>query len=398
MRRLTPSRFAALLLCGAAAAPLPLLAQQGRARVTTADVPEQEPRPQAEPLRRPAVDPQLERVLSDWHQKTKDIKKLQGRHRRWTFESVFQVANVSSGKFYHEAPDRGRIDLEPEDVARLADADPAQDGVQIAQPGTQKLFTVKPDQPERWICDGEQILKVDDAAKTYEVVPIPPQHRGANIMDGPLPFLFGMPPEKAKQRYAMKLGASPDANSIYLVVTPLLADDAANWQRADVMLDAKTYLPTAVKLLDPSGNRVTLFSFGEHKVDAVNLLAFFPGGDPFKPSLLGYKQVQGQQPQPVALVNPEGKQVAGVPSVIGLGHDQAATVLKARGYQEVVYATDKAPSDPKLRWRVKSQSPAPGAAASPDQRIVLTLYVTEEDLRKAAEKKAAQKGEATPRN
>ncbi len=399
MRRFTPDRFIAFLLCGIAAVSTPALAQQtGRARVSaTAPAADQttgqEPRPTGETLRRPPDDPQLDRVLNDWYKNTRGIEKLQGTHRRFTFESTFQIVKVSAGKFYFEAPDKGRIDLEPLAETDLHDADPDTEGVQIPETSQNKLYTVKPDQPEQWICDGTQIMRIDNAARTYEVSTIPEEHRGMNIMDGPLPFLFGLPPEKAKERYAMTLVPLPSQpNSVYLVVTPLLRQDAANWQKADVLLDAKTFLPTAVKLLDPSGNRVTLFSFDDHKVNAVNLLAIFGAGDPFKPSLRGFKQVQTGTPQPVRVAEGKVEELNGMPAVVGLSHSDAQKTLLARGINPklVKFAMDSAPSDPKLRWHVKSQSPAPKAALQPGQSVVLTLYITQEDL----DKQQASKNQA----
>lgn len=397
MRRFTPDRFVALVLCGITAASSPAVAQEaGRARVTTtetapANAGAPEPRPMGQALRVPPADPQLDRVLQEWFDKTRDIHKLQGNHRRFTFEATFQVVKVSAGKFYFESPDKGRIDLAPEDEQKLEDADPKSEGVQIVESGQRKLYTLKPDQPEQWICDGTQIMRIDNAAKTYEVSTIPEEHRGKNIMDGPLPFLFGLPPDKAKQRYAMTLQPlPPERGVIYLVVTPLLQQDAANWQRADVMLDAQTFLPTAVKLLDPSGNRVTLFSFGDHQANKVNLLSWIGAGDPFKPALLGYKQVQSGAPQPLRLEDGKVAAIEGMPAVVGLSHSDAQKTLIARGFakKQIKFAMDTAPSNEKLKWHVKSQQPAPKAAVQPGQAIVLTLYVTQQDLDKERARKA----------
>ncbi|MGC1275821.1 MAG: PASTA domain-containing protein [Planctomycetaceae bacterium] len=398
MRRFTPDRFVALVLCGITAASSPAIAQEaGRARVTATEAAAeqptgQEPRPTGQALHRPPDDPQLDRVLNDWFQKTRGINKLQGDHRRYTYEATFQVVKVSEGKFYFEAPDKGRIDLEPVDEKSLKDSDPNAEGVQIPEAGQQKLFTLKPDQPEQWVCDGTQIMRVDNAAKTYEVSTIPKEHRGKNIMDGPLPFLFGLPPEKAKQRYAMTLQPlPPERGVVYLVVTPLLKQDAANWQRADVMLDARTYLPTAIKLLDPSGNRVTVFSFGDHQANKVNLISWIGIGDPFKPALIGYKQVQSGAPQPVRVAeNGKVEALTGMPAVVGLSHSDAQKTLTTRGFakEQIKFAMDTAPSNEKLKWHVKSQQPAPKAAVQPGQTIVLTLYVTQQDLDKERARKA----------
>jgi TIGR03009 family protein len=381
MRRLTRSKCAALFVCGLAAAPSPLAAQSGRARVQTETPPPQgaaprEARPQAQPLRVDPADIQLDALLKDWHQKTADIKRLQGEHRRWTYDKTFSVAKIAEGKFFYEGPDKGRIDLSP------VPPDPKNP---TTKDDAGNVYPLKADKPERWVCDGERVVRVDDDAKTYEVQPIPPQHQGANIMDGPLPFLFGLPPEKAKQRYDMTL-VKQDEKMAFLIVTPLQQQDAANWQRADVMLDKKTYLPKAVKLIDPAGTRVTVYSFGDIEINPTSILKIFTG-DPFKPVLLGYKQVQAPQAAGVQPLNLKGN-AKGLPTVVGLAHTEATRVLVARGYDPKAIKVQRGPltKNPKLRWCVADQSPPADADVKPGQQIVLTLYVSEEDLKKDAQK------------
>ncbi|HAD58541.1 MAG TPA: hypothetical protein DCG12_04810, partial [Planctomycetaceae bacterium] len=53
------------------------------------------------------------------------------------------------------------------------------------------------DIPQRWICDGKQLISIDDKQKEAQIHLLPPEMRGDNIMNSPLPFLFGLPPEKA---------------------------------------------------------------------------------------------------------------------------------------------------------------------------------------------------------
>lgn len=375
MRRLTRFRFASLLLCGLAAAPSPLAAQQGRARVQSAEtsrpqVPARESRPEAQPLHVEAVPPELEAVLTEWFGKTQGIKKLQGEHVRWTYDTVFTVAKISRGRFYYEGPDKGRIDVTPE---------PVQQNQTVKGPGG-IVFNVKPDTPERWVCDGEQILKIDEATKEYEVLPIPAEHRGANIMDSALPFLFGMPPAAAKQRYSMKL-VSRDETAVFLEIRPKKKVDAANWQRADVKLDAKTFLPTAVQLIDPAGNGITVFKFEETQVNPNKILEIFKG-NPFKPILIAYRQAQspaGGAAQPLDL---KGKPITGMPAVVGLQRAEALKVLGARGFKTVKVDPGPITDKPELSLCVAEQTPGPGADAKPGEAVQLTLYVTEEDIKK----------------
>ena len=249
MRRLTRRRFIPLAACGVAASGLLVpavapLAAQDAGRAAGGGL---EQRPTAAPLQMPAADPVLDPFLKAWHDRTRQIRKLEGTHYRWIYDLTFNVEMRSSGNFYYESPDKGRIDIEP--------IDPQKDTVPPAQG-----FSLKPDRPQKWVCDGKQILQINTADRTFESVPIPPQHQGANIMDGPLPFLFGMPPEKAKQRYDMKIVGQQNGQ-VFLKVLPRTPADAANWQKADVILNGTTFLPEAVQLLDPSGNKRTAYRF-----------------------------------------------------------------------------------------------------------------------------------------
>src|SRR5262249_32565747 len=103
---------------------------------------------------------------------------------------------------------------------------------------------------------------------------------------GPLPFLFGMKAEKAKLRYKLSLKKN-DGNEIWLEVLPRWKEDSANWSRATVIIEAKTYKPRAVKLLDPTGSE----SVHVFKKVVVNERRGFLDKDPFKPNLRGYKIV-----------------------------------------------------------------------------------------------------------
>ncbi len=362
MRRLTRQNFARLLPSGIlAAAGLPLLAglplaaqEPGRARVASAPaapggaLPE---RPAATPLQQTAVSPALEKVLVDWHRRTQGIGKLQGGHRRWTYDMTFMTEKRAEGKFFYEGPDKGRIDVTPVDP---------KDDRNPPKPG----FSLQIDQTQSWICDGASVLQIDAVAKTYEATAIPPQHQGQNIMDGPLPFLFGMPPEKAKQRYDIAL-VSETPQEVVLAIRPRWREDAANWQKADVRLAKATYLPTAVQLLDPAGTKQTVYSFGGVEINPSNIFDLFKGS-PFKPNLYGLKQVQNSAP-----VQPIGAE--GAPSMIGVRHDQAKQMLEARGYKVRIVRGPAAPN-PQVVFHVKEQFPLPKQAIEPGGTVTLTLF------------------------
>jgi hypothetical protein len=208
-------------------------------------------------------------------------------------------------------------------------------------------------------------MQVNDEEKTVEVFSIPPDARGENIMEGPLPFLFGMPAEKAKRRYVLTL-LKQDENQIWLGVKPRWQQDAANWKEAKVILNRDTYLPSAVMLVDPTGNLETVYSFRKLEANYKGkrpgiLQRIWPVKDPFKPDLDGYKLVKAAPPP------------SQVPSVVGLDWKEAQARLEKAGYTVKFKRGSPAPEEEKV-YKVYQQQPLPTQPPASGEPIVLTLY------------------------
>lgn len=294
---------------------LPLFAQQGA------------PRPQTPPrvaangggdqiiVTTPA---ELEAVLREWEQKTAIITRLRGAHQRYEYDEVFAVEKRAIGKFWYEAPDKGRIDFEP---APLTDTKTGKPLVSRKRNAAGQPYELQAEEPLTWNCDGKSIIQVEHDTKTYGVAEIAPQYQGENIMDSPLPFLFGMKADKIKQRYKLSLGqqngksGNDGRKKFHIVALPLLQADARNWQRAEVILDAEYCLPSAIRLIDPAGSKETVYVFplGGMKANEKWWI-----DDPFKMSLLGYKMVE----QMVA--PPPGQQQSAEEGIVPAGGSQPA--------------------------------------------------------------------------
>ncbi|HEY2251813.1 MAG TPA: hypothetical protein VGH74_12160 [Planctomycetaceae bacterium] len=234
-------------------------------------------RPQVQALQVAKPDPELEKVLKDWEKNTSLFKNLAGEFELIRYVPTFQVEKRAVGKFAHEAPDKGSY--EKQAVVISKGQKPGKEG-----------YKLESDDPERWVCTGTEVIKINDKDKTYEKMPIPPAAQGENMIEGPLPFLFGMKAERAKKRYKLKL-VKKDAQEIKLEVIPRTSQDSSNWEKAIVIIDAKKYIPTAVRLFDPTGGMTThIFKNVEINPGKTWLEIF--GANPFAPKLRGYTQVQ----------------------------------------------------------------------------------------------------------
>jgi len=313
-------------------------------------------RPQPQHLRISNINtlpPALLTVLNNWEQSGKQIDSLQGDHTRFVYDKVFAVEKRAEGEFYYEQPDKGRIDLK---AVRIGSKDKSRKLQKNGEP-----FSLQSDNPERWVCDGTKIIQINDVEKTYEEFVIPHQARGQNIMNGPLPFLFGMSANDAHQRYQLKLLKNTN-QVVQLHVKPRWRQDAANWREAYVNLDPKTYLPQAVMMVDPSGNLETVYTFANFKINGGRIrLPSFLRKDPFQPNLPDYTRVQSnpnaQPQQTVKGQNPQkGNAKNGkIPSVIGFDWKLARAVLEAKGFQ-VQFLKGLKANDPKQVYHVYQQT------------------------------------------
>lgn len=269
------------------------------------------PPAQAFRVQRPSLEVQT--MLAEWEDRTSKIKRMEGSFTKFSYDDVFLVEKRAVGKFCYEAPDRGAFEQEgsvPNGVKESRKLDPK----------TGKPYTIEADQDLRWVCDGEEIMIIKETEKEYESVGIPVEQRGLNIINTPLPFVFGMKADQAIQRYEIALNANSKLpNTIWLIVKPLWHNDQMEWKQADVLLDKKTFLPQAIRLLDPAGAKLTTYTFeaASLKVNQRSWSTWLTG-DPLKPNLRGYKKViapEGNpEAEPLQQSRGEGIQVAPKPN------------------------------------------------------------------------------------
>jgi len=156
---------------------------------------------------------------------------------------------------------------------------------------------------------------------------------------------------------------SQNEHRVYLVVHPRRRSDAANWKEAKVILRKQDYLPEAVMLLDPSGNKETTFKFADLTINRSNLFSFF-GNQPFEPNLGGYRRVQTGD---AVAVQPT------VPSVIGLHGSKAKQVVEGSGYSIQWVNAGPAPRA-ELEHHIARQEPSPKSPLKPGSKVKLAYY------------------------
>ena len=350
---------------------------------TFAQQPDQTAPDSSQNVQQADVDRELWDVLKDWSEKSAGFERLEGEILRREYETTFAVERVGTGYFYYEAPDKGRLDLNAVTITPQMLTAREQKGAKVKRREKDGApFTLESGQPMKWICDGQRVINIDVDVKTASVNKLPEELRGGNIMNGPLPFLFGLPPLEAVNRFALKLTRAPTQQSPFAILKaiPKRSDDASSWKEAEVILDTRTGLPAHVRLLRPSGNLEDVYSFSKLRMNRPGGKIFeFFGRRPFKVDLRDYqvKLVEGRRDAPAEQrLNKNGAPSEPViPNLVGLPHNDAEAELKRLGIPRG--NIKKLRGDPAERstdiYRVQQQSPPPGKLI--DTTTLVSLYL-----------------------
>lgn len=352
------------------------------------------------------AEPKLRQLLSDWSRSSDQIEHLTGRHVRHVYDLAFETERISEGEFGYAKPDKGRITMKPYRITKALIASRKDPKAKVQRKTNGTPYDLKPDNPERWLCDGERVYDIDETAKEARVAQLPPEQRGKNIMNTPLPFLFGMPPDMALKRFQITISKDfrPQRPFVALEVLPRTMADSRSWSRAQVMLDTNTYLPHAVRLTDPAKTKLTLYSFSEMKTGR-NLIAKIFGGDPWAPKLGDYKvhvvqqenRVAGNGAAQSAVPRAPNQQGGGqttrpssarnvFPNVVGTAHDKAEQALIAAGIPKANIKKKQAGPAPRtdLKYHVSAQSPPAGRPLDARTEVVLMIFTAPTTSRDAA--------------
>lgn len=202
------------------------------------------------------LSPELEKytrdILTYWQQATSKIDRFSCNFKRWQYDPAKTNADfhytASTGILRYQSPDKGLYKVEHLASYTGKGADSAPQYKEFPN-----IFG------EWWICDGKSVLEYDRNEKIVSQYELPPTMRGMQIVDSPLPFVFGVDAQKLQQRYWLRpVQPPPDATGkpredlIVLEAYPKRMDDAINYSRVQIFLDRKQFLPSAIILFLPN--------------------------------------------------------------------------------------------------------------------------------------------------
>lgn len=202
----------------------------------------------------PAQQANVDRLLGDWEQRNLNVKTVTCKFERWEFDRVTNTRKYATGELNYNTPDNAEY----------------------------KVYDSDGNVSEHWLCTGKSIFEFKHSEKTLVQRDLPPELQGKAIEDGPLPFVFNSNAAKLKQRYWMRLTAPPEGvtDQVWIEAFPKRREDKANFDRAELILNANEMLPMAVQLHMPGGQTRTVHKFKDTKVNG-----FWAGLKGFKPKV-----------------------------------------------------------------------------------------------------------------
>jgi TIGR03009 family protein len=228
----------------------------------------------------PYEQAQVDRALQAWEHESAKFRKFECDFTRFQYDKVFGDPNlprfVDLGYIKYAAPDRG--------VFRVTHTKQGE-----------KVVPIEPKRGEHWICDGKSIYGYDFVQKQLVQHKLPPELWGKAISRGPLPFLFGAKADRVKQRYWVRIVTPQNVSGqVWLEAYPRFQADAANFQRAELILETGGMRPFALQLHLPGGQQRNVYQFANIEVntrDPADLLDIFPDND-FRAAVpLGWQKI-----------------------------------------------------------------------------------------------------------
>ena len=211
----------------------------------------------------------IEQVLDYWQKTSDKVRHYKCEFLRYDYDTEFvNIRDSRTNQLYahHQAfgeirfasPDKARF--ETTKVYKFAGPPKEQGGNATYEPLEGHSMwgrTIN----ECWVCTGQSVFSFDFEQKARHEEKIPPRLQG-NVVESPLPFLFGAKKDDVMKRYWVRYipKYETDAqeklikNEIWLDIYPKRINDAQNYSKVELILSADDFMPLAIHMYAPNYN------------------------------------------------------------------------------------------------------------------------------------------------
>jgi TIGR03009 family protein len=217
----------------------------------------------------------LDEVLKYWEFTAGKIQRFRSKFTRYDYDpTTFTLpsefaTSMSQGSIQFAAPDKGLFKVEKEwniKVQQITGTDQRAVTVPEMKDGKPQ-YAAQADVFEHWVCDGKSVFEFNSRQKQLIKRELPPEMQGKQIVEGPLPFLFGAKAEEIKNRYWIRVKTPPpEPGHFHLEAFPKRQKDAADFRSIIIVIDEVKFLPTALMLYQPNRS-VQRYLFSEREIN-----------------------------------------------------------------------------------------------------------------------------------
>ena len=213
----------------------------------------------------------IEQVLDYWQKTSDKVRHYKCEFLRYDYDTEFvNIRDSRTNQLYahHQAfgeirfasPDKARF--ETTKVYKFAGPPKEQGGNATYEPLEGHSMwgrTIN----ECWVCTGQSVFSFDFEQKARYEEKIPPKLQG-NVVESPLPFLFGAKEDDIMKRYWVRYIPKYKAdaqgqkklveNEIWLDIYPKRVNDAQSYSKVELILSADDFMPLAIHMYAPNYN------------------------------------------------------------------------------------------------------------------------------------------------
>ena len=246
-----------------------------------------------------AQDASLETVLTTWGEAARKVDTIEADMTRWRYNHVMRNVTIQRGRFYLKAPNQGRYELDATEQFDATSVSSSGRPYHVASAFSELLvwsadrtFLIE---PERKSYSAWRNSELSQARTRFNELP-----ENTNALqrffqelfllaalsvanpEELLPLLVTHDPTKLKDRFELTV---TQGDNVSITAVPKRPEDQVRFERITVLMDPKTNLPFASRILDPSGHTETVhllknIRLNQHAGDAL-----------LKPRLDGLRQL-----------------------------------------------------------------------------------------------------------
>ncbi len=190
----------------------------------------------------------LDQLLAAWELQSNGTKTLEAKFKRWHYDLLGAPAGVhatwAEGVIKYGSPDKGLFRV---DQLKFFD--------KIVE-NTATYKAAEGQFGDHWVCNGQELLEFDRSKKECKIQELPPELRGKDIFESPLPFVFNLNAAKIKERYWIRQLPAQEG-MVLMEAHPKSQADRAQYRFVRIVINAQSFLPQALIMYGPNFDPAT---------------------------------------------------------------------------------------------------------------------------------------------